>query len=74
MLCREDTNVILVVVTEDWDVFCAFFSRAVPAQKEVTKDLTISFFSFESHGRCETPQRFVVKSELKDGVNCNTGR
>ena len=23
-------------------------------------------FSFESHGRCETPQRFVLKEELRN--------
>ena len=67
--CVQDTpNVMLVVFTADGDVFGVFFSRAVTTQDEVTKDPTIFFFSLESHGRCATPQRFVVRREFRRNV------
>lgn len=34
-------------------------------------DQNVFIFSFESHGRCETPQRFAVKRELKDKALVN---
>ena len=46
-------------------MFGGFHSGAVPKQDEEFYDPTIFAFSFESHGRCETPQRFHVKEELK---------
>ena len=67
--CVRDTpSVVLVVFTADGDVFGVFFSRAVTTQNEVIKDPNIFFFSLESHGRCETPQRFVVRREFQRSV------
>ena len=54
-------NVAVVGFTTDGDVFGGFYSVAVTKQDEDFKDPIIFAFSFESHGRCETPQRFVLK-------------
>ena len=54
-------NIALVVLTTDGDVFGGFYSVAVTEQDERFYDPNMFAFSFESHGRCETPQRFVVK-------------
>ena len=59
-------NIALVGFTTDEDVFGGFYSVAVTAQEEEFYDPNIFAFSFESHGRCMTPQRFVVKSWLRD--------
>ena len=58
-------NIAIVGFTTDGDVFGGFFSVAVTEQYKEFDDSTIFAFSFESHGRCDTPQRFVVKEELK---------
>ena len=59
-------NIAIIATTTDGDVFGGFYSVAVTQQDEAFKDPNIFAFSFESHGRCETPQRFVVKKEMKD--------
>ena len=56
-------NVALVGFTTDGDVFGGFYSVAVTEQDEEFEDPNIFAFSFESHGRCETPKRFPVKKE-----------
>ena len=53
-------NVAVIGFTTDGDVFGGFYSRAVTEQWEDFYDPSIFAFSFESHGRCMTPQRFVV--------------
>ena len=58
-------NVAVVGFTTDGDVFGGFFSISVTKQGTQFFDPTIFAFSFESHGRCATPQRFVVKEGLK---------
>ena len=58
-------NIAVVGFTTDGDVFGGFYSVAVTEQDEDFNDPNIFVFSFESHGRCMTPQRFVVKEELK---------
>ena len=52
--------------TTDGDVFGGFYSVAVTEQKKWFYDPNIFVFSFESHGRCMTPQRFVVKKGLRE--------
>ena len=47
------------------DVFGAFYSVAVTKQEEDFYDPSVFAFSFESHGRCMTPQRFPVKVSAK---------
>ena len=62
-------NIALIATTADGDVFGAFYSVAVTEQQKDFDDPDIFIFSFESHGRCETPQRFVVHEESKDRAN-----
>ena len=62
---RGKANIALVTFTADGDVFGGFHSRAATEQDKSFKDPDMFIFSFESRGRCETPQRFVVKEERK---------
>ena len=62
---RGKPNIAVVGFTTDGDMFGGFYSVAVTKQKMFFHDLNIFVFSFESHGRCETPQRFNVKKRLK---------
>ena len=57
-------NIALVGFTTDGDVFGGFYSVAVTEQERRFFDPLIFAFSFESHGRCVTPQRFSVKEGL----------
>ena len=72
-------NIALVATTSDGDVFGGFYSVAVDKQNQNLYDPNMFAFSFESHGRCETPQRFVVKERLKEKAwvgfyqNCSWG-
>ena len=59
-------NVAVVAFTTDGDVFGAFYSVAVTEQWREFPDPSIFAFSFESHGRCMTPQRFVLKPDAKE--------
>ena len=59
-------NVALIGFTTDGDVFGGFYNVAVTEQGQDFNDPNMFVFSFESHGRCMTPQRFVVKDELKN--------
>ena len=56
-------NIAVVATTTDGDVFGGFYSVAVTERlkDENLFDPNMFAFSFESHGRCVTPQRFVVK-------------
>ena len=62
-------NIALVATTTDGDVFGWFYNVAVTKQWKFFGDPTIFAFSFESHGRCKTPQRFFVKERLKENAN-----
>ena len=62
-------NIAVIGFTTDGDVFGGFYSVAVTKQDQRFYDPSIFAFSFESHGRCETPQRLVVKEGLKEMVN-----
>ena len=58
-------NIALVGFTADGDVFGGFYNVVVTELGKQFEDPDIFVFSFESHGRCETPQRFSVKEEMK---------
>ena len=58
-------NIALVGVTTEGDVFGMFYSRAVSEPDKEIFDPNIFIFSFESHGRCTTPQRFALKEKKK---------
>ena len=62
-------NIAIIGFTTDGDVFGGFYSVVVTRQEEWIYDPNIFAFSFESHGRCMTPQRFVVKDGLKGKAN-----
>ena len=63
---KGKSNIALVATTTDGDVFGGFYSVAVTEQDKWFKDPDTFAFSFESHGRCKTPQRFFVKERLKE--------
>ena len=54
-------DIAVIGFTTDGDVFGGFYSVAVTRQDRNVYDPNIFVFSFESHGRCTTPQRFIVK-------------
>ena len=58
-------NIAVIGFTTDGDVFGGFYSVAMTNQ-DFLYDRNVFVFSFESHGRCETPHRFAVKRKLKD--------
>ena len=58
-------NIAIVGFTTDGDVFGGFFSVSVTEPAVHFVDPNSFVFSFESHGRCKTPQRFFVKKEWK---------
>ena len=62
-------NVAIVAFTADGDAFGGFYSVVVTKQNSEDFDPNIFVFSFESHGRCKTPQRFAAKEEFKNKVN-----
>ena len=59
-------NIAVIAFTPGGDVFGGFYTVAVTKQEGYFFDRNIFIFSFESHGRCETPQRFAVKESVKD--------
>ena len=58
-------NIALVATTSDGDVFGGYYTVAVTKRGKPFDDPTVFAFSFESHGRCRTPRRFMIKEELK---------
>ena len=60
------SNVAVVGFTTDGDVFGGYYCRAVTEQMKTVYDPTIFAFSFESRGRCATPQRFAVREWLNE--------
>ena len=62
-------NTALIGFTTDGDVFGAFYSVTVTEQVKDFYDPNIFIFSFESRGRCMTPQRFVLMEEWKEKAN-----
>ena len=59
-------DIAIVGFTTDGDVFGGYFHVRVTAQDEMVHDPDHFIFTFECHGRCATPQRFLVKAEQKD--------
>ena len=67
---KENIAVIgLVGFTKDRDVFGGFYSVAVTKQNMNFWDPDMFVFSLESHGRCMTPQKYLVKEGLKDNAH-----
>ena len=62
-------NIAVIGFTTDGDVFGGFYSVAVTKQRREFYDPNIFVFSFESRGRCDTPQRFVREEWLEDEAN-----
>ena len=62
-------DIALVGFTTDGDVFGGFYSIAVTEQEVDFFDPSIFVFSFESHGRCMTPQRFFVKEGQNENAS-----
>ena len=56
-------NIALIAFTTDGDVFGCFFHVALTEQHRGFDDPNVFVFSFESHGRCSTPQRFLPRDE-----------
>ena len=63
---KSKKNIAIIATTTDGDVFGGFYSVAVTEQEKEFRDRDVFIFSFESHGRCETPQMFVLKKEMED--------
>ena len=62
---KGKANIAVVGFTADGDVFGGFYNVAVTEQNSSFYDPNMFIFSFESHGRCETPKRFTVKAEKR---------
>ena len=61
---RGRPNIALVGFTTDGDVFGGFYRMSITEQCWEFHDRNMFIFSFESHGRCMTPQRFDVKEGM----------
>ena len=62
---RDTPNVALITCTTDGDVFGFFYTKPVRVAGKSMIDPNMFIFSFESHGRCKTPQRFLVKADKR---------
>ena len=62
---KAKPNIALIGVSTDGDVFGVFYNVAVDKEDDVFMDPNMFVFSFESHGRCDVPQRFVLKEWMK---------
>ena len=62
---KRKPNIAIVGFTTDGDVFGGFYRVAVTKQNWGFVDLNLFIFSFESRGRCWTPQRFVAKKKKR---------
>ena len=62
---KGKANIALVAFTADGNVFGGFYNVAVTEQGKEFYDPNQFVFSFESHGRCITPQQFVVKNKVR---------
>ena len=66
---KGKSNVAVVCVTADGDVFGGFYSVAATRQEMLFPDPDIFIFSLESHGRCATPMKFAVKEDKRGGAS-----
>ena len=60
---KNKPDIAIIGTTNSGDVFGGFYGVPVPRQGDYFYDPNIFAFSFESRGRCTTPQRFRVKKE-----------
>ena len=60
---RDKPNIAIIGFTTDGDVFGGFYSVPVNAELVWNYDPNIFAFSFESRGRCKTPQRFPCREK-----------
>ena len=66
---RGRPNVALITTTTDGDVFGAFYSVPISENETDVHDPSAFVFSLESHGRCETPQRFPIRPQYRDAMS-----
>lgn len=66
---RGKPNIMLIASTLAGDLFGVFYSVAATEHKQWSFDQKIFVFSLKSHGRCATPQRFVVKEKGRGDVS-----
>ena len=62
---RDKQDIAVIGFTTDGDVFGGFYSVALTEQDKSFPDPNMFIFSIESHGRCNTPQKFVVRQREK---------
>ena len=62
-------NIAIITVTTDGDIFGGFYTIPVTEANDKFYDPNIFLCSFESHGRCETPQRFGVQDDILPEMN-----
>ena len=60
-------NVAFIVFTSEGDIFGAFYTQPIPQGNRDTRTYAL-MFSFECHGRCETPRLFRPTSDLRGGI------
>ena len=61
-------DVAIIGFTTEGDVFGGFYTVAVTFQDQEFSDPNQFAFSFESHGRCETPKECAVREKLREDV------
>ena len=61
-------RVVMLETTTVGDVFGVAINPPFTPQDERLSDPSAFLFSFESHGRCATPQRFAASHELRLGL------
>ena len=66
---KGKANIAIIGFTTDGDVFGCFFSVAVTEQYGSFNGRDMFIFSFESHGRCKTPERFPVQEGLEEDLS-----
>ena len=59
--CLKRGKIAVIGITEENDVFGGYLEKAVTKTIKYLNDPNHFAFSFESHGRCETPQRWFSK-------------
>ena len=64
-MVKGKSNVAIIATTTAGDVFGGFYRVAVTNLDRGFMDPNIFIFSFESHGRCMTPRRFVLREKVR---------
>ena len=62
---KNKRDVALIATTREGDVFGCFYNVAMSRKAKGFWDTNIFAFSFESRGRCMTPQRFMLLDDAK---------